>query len=190
MSKTYGYARVSTDDQSLDVQIEKLEKFGCDLIMQEKASGKSMDGRDELKLILRVIGKGDLIVVTRTDRLGRDMLDQCTTVKLVEEKGAGIFAIDEAIDTRTDNGRFYFHLMSVLAEQERRRIRARQADGIAKAKERGIYKGRKPTIDRERVIQMLDDKVGPSRIARDLEIGESSVFRIKREHEAGEKVNP
>jgi DNA invertase Pin-like site-specific DNA recombinase len=188
MGKTYGYARVSTDDQSLDVQVEKLEKFGCDLIMQEKASGKSMDGRDELKLILRVIGKGDLIVVTRTDRLGRDMLDQCMTVKLVEEKGAGIFAIDESIDTRTDNGRFYFHLMSVLAEQERRRIRARQADGIAKAKERGIYKGRKPTIDRAKVIQMLEDKVGPSRIAQEMKIGESSVFRIKREHEAGDTV--
>lgn len=176
--KKYGYARVSTDDQSLDIQREKLSSFGCDVILEEKRSGGSMDGRAELQLLLKVIGAGDVLVVTKTDRLGRDILDQATIAKEIEKRGAGILALDEAIDTRSEGGRLYFHLMSVFADQERRRIRARQREGIDKAKSRGVYRGRPPSIDAGKVHEMRRQGIGPAEIARTLECSESSVFRI------------
>lgn len=178
MSKRYGYARVSTDDQSLDIQREKLKAFGCDVVLEEKVSAGSMDGRHELQLILKVIGSGDVLVVTKTDRLGRDLLDQATIAKQIETRGAGIIAIDEAIDTRTEAGRLYFHLMSVFAEQERRRIRARQQEGIAKAKQDGRYKGGVKRFDDAMIWQLSDEGKGATEIKE--AIGAKSTMTVYR----------
>lgn len=191
MSKIYGYGRVSTDDQSLDIQEAALKAAGCDVILMEKASGATIEQRPELQLLMRVIGAGDVIIVTKLDRLSRDTLDMLELVRDIGKKGAGFKSIAEPwCDTTNAAGELMLTVFAGVAQFERKRIKERQREGIDAAKAKGVYLGRKPTIDRARVIQMLEDKIGPSRIARELEIGESSVFRIKREHEAGENISP
>lgn len=173
----FGYARVSSDDQSLDIQREKLTAYGCQRILEEKVSGGSMDGREALAMILSIIGKGDTLVVTKTDRLGRDLLDMAKVSKDLEQRGAGLVSIDENIDTRTEAGRLYFHLMAVFGEQERRRIRARCAEGIAKAKAAGKYKGRKRKVTAEAVSRLQAEGLGASEIGRELGCSRHAVYR-------------
>src|SRR5262245_10821036 len=95
MSKRFGYARVSTDDQSLEVQLEALNAAGCDVVLSEKASGKSRDGRPKLALLMEVIAAGDAMVVTKLDRLARNTLDMLEFAEAIGKKGAGFRSIAE-----------------------------------------------------------------------------------------------
>ena len=190
MAKRFGYARVSTDDQNLDVQTHALKAADCDVILAETASGKSRDGRPKLALLMEVIGPGDALVVTKLDRLARKTLDMLELAETIGKKGAGFKSIAEPwADTTTPEGKLVFTIFAGFAEWERERIRQRQSEGIARARAKGIYKGRPPSIDRARVLELKAAGMGPAAIARELKIGESSVYRVLKEATADNVVS-
>jgi DNA invertase Pin-like site-specific DNA recombinase len=173
-----GYARVSSTDQDLDIQLEALSAAGCEEIFAEKASGTSTKGREELKRMLSFVRKGDTVVITRIGRLGRSVLDLHDIVKQLEAKGVALKATMQPIDTSDAAGRAFFGMLTVFAEFETNLRRERQLDGIAKAKKQGVYKGRKATIKPEEVRKLRANGLGPAAIAKQLKIGRASVYRV------------
>lgn len=174
----FGYARVSTTDQDLAIQEAALKAAGCTVIRSEKKSGTSTDGRDELKTLIDFTRAGDTIVVTRIDRLARSIADLATIVRTLEARGVSLRATEQPIDTSTAAGRAFLQMLGVFAEFETAIRRERQLEGIAKAKAEGVYKGRKPSIDPERVKRLAADGKGASEIAKELGIGRASVYRV------------
>jgi DNA invertase Pin-like site-specific DNA recombinase len=172
-----GYARVSTTDQDLTVQIEALKAGGCDVIRKEKASGTTTKGRTELATILDFIRDGDTLVVTRIDRLARSIADLQDIVRTLRARGAALRATEQPIDTGTAAGKCFLDMLGVFAEFETNLRRERQLEGIAKAKAAGVYKGRKPTISSAEVRKLKDDGFGATEIAKRLGIGRASVYR-------------
>ena len=144
----YGYARVSTIEQDLAIQRAALKAAGCDVIRAEKASGARRDGRTELKSLLDFLRPGDALVVTRIDRLARSMKDLQDIVHELKEKGVALRATEQPIDTGTAAGKAFLDMLGVFAEFETNLRRERQMEGIAAAKARGVYKGRKPRSTR------------------------------------------
>jgi len=182
MAKRFGYARVSTDDQSLAVQTDSLKAAGCDVILAEKASGKSREGRPKLALLMEVIAEGDEIVVCKLDRLARNTLDMLEMAESIGKKGAGFKSLAEPwADTTSPERKLIFTIFAGFAEWERERIRQRQSEGIARAKANGVYRGRKPTVPRDRVRELKAAGMGPAAIARELSISEASVYRVLKE---------
>lgn len=181
----YGYARVSTLDQDLSLQIEALKIAGCDIIRAEKVSGTSTSGRDELATLLDFIREGDSLVVTRIDRLARSIADLQDIVRRLKTKGAGLRATEQPFDTISMYGELTMNLLGVFAQFETQLRRERQMEGITKAKELGVYKGRKPSIDRQELNRLLTpidaggEGLGPAEAARRLGISRGSVYRVK-----------
>ena len=173
----YGYARVSTTDQDLTVQIDALQKAGCENIRQEKVSGTSVQGRDELNILLEFLRDGDELVVTRVDRLARSIRDLQNIVHDLNAKGVTISATEQPIDTKTSAGKCSLDMLGVFGEFETNLRKERQMEGIAKAKEKGVYKGRKPSVDVQKVKELHDSGMGASAIAKELGIGRASVYR-------------
>ena len=173
----YGYARVSTTDQDLTLQIDALEKAGCSIIRQEKRSGTSLNGREELNTLLEFLREGDELVVTRIDRLARSLRDLQNLVHLLNKKGVTLKAIEQPIDTSTSAGKAFLDMLGVFAEFETNLRKERQMEGIAKAKAKGVYKGKKPTVDRQVIREMSDKGIGTTAICRELKIGRTSVYR-------------
>lgn len=173
-----GYARCSSDDQSLDVQIARLQAEGCQPIRSEKVSGASRDGRTELAAILDFIREGDELVVLRADRLGRDTRDVLNIVHELDQRGAYLTVLDPHLTTRGETGRIVLTVLGMVAEMERRFIRERQKEGIAQAKAKGVYKGGARRVDREQVLAMRQEGVGPAAIAKVLRCSRMQVYRI------------
>lgn len=173
-----GYARVSTTDQDLTVQIDALKAAGCEIIRSEKVSGTTTRGRDELANLLAFIRKGDTLVVTRVDRLARSIGDLQDIVRTLKQKGATLRATEQPIDTSSAAGKAFLDMLGVFAEFETNLRRERQLEGIAQAKVRGVYKGRKPTLDRAKIIELHATGLGPTAIADKLRIGRASVYRV------------
>ena len=173
----FGYARVSTTGQDLTTQLEALKEVGCDPIRAEKRSGSSRIGRDELDTLLAFVRKGDTLVVTRIDRLARSIGDLQDVVRELKAKGAHLKAIEQPIDTGTAAGKAFLDMLGVFAEFETNLRRERQMEGIAKAKAAGVYKGRKPSVDVGKVRILHARGMGPSEIAKRLNIGRASVYR-------------
>ena len=173
----YGYARVSTTDQDLTVQIDALKKAGCETIRQEKVSGTSVQGRDELNILLDFLREGDELIVTRVDRLARSIRDLQNIVHDLNTKGVTISATEQPIDTKTSAGKCFLDMLGVFGEFETNLRKERQMEGIAKAKEKGVYKGRKPSVDVQKVRELRDSGMGASAIAKELGIGRASVYR-------------
>ena len=146
----YGYARVSTTDQSLDIQIAALKAAGCEKIRSEKVSGTSTNGRQELKTLLEFIDAGDVLMVTRIDRLARSIGDLQDIVRALKAKGVALRATEQPIDTSTAAGKAFLDMLGVFAEFETNLRKERQMEGIAKAKAAGVYKGRPASIDATR----------------------------------------
>ena len=174
----YGYARVSTADQDLTIQQEALKAAGCEIVRSEKISGTSRKGRKELDNLIEFLRDGDTLVVTRIDRLARSIRDLQNIVHTLKERGVTLRATEQPIDTSTAAGKAFLDMLGVFAEFETNLRSERQIEGIAQAKANGVYKGRKPTIDRERVIALTAQNVGPTKIAKTLKIGRASVYRI------------
>ena len=175
----YGYARVSTIEQDLTLQRTALEWAGCDVIRAEKASGTRRDGRTELQVLLDFLRPGDALVVTRIDRLARSMKDLQDIVHELKVRGVALRATEQPIDTGTAAGKAFLDMLGVFAEFETNLRRERQMEGIAAAKARGVYTGRKPRIDPAVVRQLHEEqKLGPAAIARQLGIGRASVYRV------------
>ncbi len=176
-----GYARVSTTDQNLELQESALRAAGCEIIRSEKRSGTTTAGRDELRTVLDFLRKGDVLMVTRIDRLARSIGDLQDIVRAVKARGASLKATEQPIDTSTAAGKCFLDMLGVFAEFETNLRRERQLEGIADAKARGVYKGRKASIDPAKIIQMKAEGIGPSAIAKALKIGRASVYRALAE---------
>jgi DNA invertase Pin-like site-specific DNA recombinase len=180
-SKLLGYARVSTTDQDLTVQRQALKSAGVHTIFEEKASGTKRDGRTELQKVLGVLGDGDTLVVTRLDRLGRSLRDLANVAHEIEEAGANLKVLEQSVDTSTAAGRAFFGMLAVFAAFETDVRRERQMEGIALAKRQGVYTGGKARLDREQVMQLKKNGLGPAKIARELGMARSSVYRLLEE---------
>jgi DNA invertase Pin-like site-specific DNA recombinase len=175
---SYGYARVSTLDQDLTVQRQALRAAGCRVIRAEKASGSRRDGRTELQVLLDFVQPGDTLVVTRIDRLARSLKDLQDIVHELKNRGVALRATEQPVDTGTAAGKAFLDMLGVFAEFETNLRRERQLEGIAQAKARGVYRGRKPSIDMAEIRRLRDqDGLGATAIARRLGIGRASVYR-------------
>lgn len=141
----YGYARVSSSTQNLDVQIGKLTEYGVDKIYKDKKSGRAGSHRPSFNELLEVVEQGDTIVVTRLDRFARSTVDALKTIDYLDGKGANLVILNvsgDVLDTSTPNGRLMVTVLSAVAQFEVDLSRDRQKEGIAAAKVRGVYKGR------------------------------------------------
>jgi DNA invertase Pin-like site-specific DNA recombinase len=175
----YGYARVSTLEQDLTLQQDALKAAGCSVIRAEKASGTRRDGRTELQVLLDFLQPGDVLMVTRIDRLARSMKDLQDIVHELKAKGVSLKATEQPIDTGNAAGKAFLDMLGVFAEFETNLRRERQLEGIKAAKARGVYKGRKPSIDVSEVRRLKEEeKLGAAAIARRLKIGRASVYRV------------
>ena len=175
----YGYARVSTGNQDLTLQRAALKAAGCEVIRAETASGTRRDGRTELQTLLDFLRPGDALVVTRIDRLARSLKDLQDLVHELRARGVALRATEQPVDTSTASGKAFLDMLGVFAEFETNLRRERQLEGIAAAKGRGVYKGRKPSIDPAEVRRLREqEKLGPAAIAKRLGIGRASVYRV------------
>jgi DNA invertase Pin-like site-specific DNA recombinase len=172
-----GYARVSTDDQDLSIQIEGLKAAGCEIVRSEKMTGTTTEGRTELKTLLDFIRAGDVLVVTRIDRLARSIGDLLSIVEIVRSRGATLKATEQPFDTGDIYGELTFNLLGVFADFENKLRRERQMEGIRKAKAAGRYKGRPATLDTGEIARLKAEGLGVSAIAKRLNIARSSVYR-------------
>jgi DNA invertase Pin-like site-specific DNA recombinase len=175
----YGYARVSTLDQDLTLQENALRAAGCQVVRAEKKSGAGRAGRTELRLLLDFLHPGDTLVVTRIDRLARSLKDLQDIVHELKAKGVLLKATEQPVDTGSAAGKAFLDMLGVFAEFETSLRRERQLEGIKAAKAKGVYKGRKPSIDPAEVRRLHEaEKLGASAIARRLGIGRASVYRV------------
>jgi DNA invertase Pin-like site-specific DNA recombinase len=175
-----GYARVSTFDQDRTTQAARLKAAGCEIIRREKASGKTRAGGDELASILEFVRTGDELVVVTLDRLGRSTRDVLNLVRKLEQKGAGLRVLEPEFCTSIDTSRILVTVLGMVAEMERWFILERQRAGIAAAKKKGVYKGRKPSIPVETVRKMQRQGKRPAEIAEALGVSRVSVWRALR----------
>ncbi len=155
-----GYARVSTEDQQLDSQLQALTAAGAERIWAEKVSGTKTN-RDELAKLLDQLRPEDVVVVTKYDRLSRSLQDLLSIVEVIREKGAGFRSLAEDIDTTTPAGRLVFHVFASIAQFERERISERTREGLAAARKRGRVGGRPAALSpeqRKEVRTMRDDQ--------------------------------
>lgn len=173
-----GYARVSTTDQDLTVQLERLAAEGCSVVRSEKVSGGSRDGRIELDTILQFLRPGDELVVTRLDRLGRSTRDILNLIHEIEQRQAFLTVLDPHVSTRGEMGHLVLTVLGMVAQMERRFIKERQRDGIDRAKAAGVYKGGKARIDVTLVKKLKSDGLGPAAIAREVGCSRMQVYRI------------
>jgi DNA invertase Pin-like site-specific DNA recombinase len=178
MGKLFGYARVSSAGQSLEIQEKALTDAGCITVFAEKVSGTSRNGRSELARIMAILRSGDTLVVTRLDRLARSMSDLLQITGELEEKGASLRCLEQPFDTSGPMGKLIRNLLGSIAEFETELRRERQAEGIAAAKGKGVYKGRVPTISREEVQRLKASGMQISTIAKQLKISRQSVYRV------------
>jgi len=177
-----GYARTSTLDQiaGLEAQQAELNKAGCEKVFVEQVSSVDVRAREELSEALEYVREGDTLVVTRLDRLARSVAHLLDILGALEAKGASLRILSMGIDTATATGKLMLTILGGVAEFEREIMLERQREGIAKAKAAGKYKGRKPTAKAKanKVHALHRDGVGATEIARQLEIGRASVYRI------------
>lgn len=177
----YGYARVSTDGQSLDAQLEHLKSAGCTKVFREKVSGARSD-RVQLARVLQALSKGDILIVTRLDRLARSTRDLLNVLAGVAEKGAGFRSIGDAwADTTTPHGRLMLTVLGGLAEFERELIRARTGEGRVRAIARGVKMGRRPKLTRHQVKEALARREAGEMltdIARTYNVSHSTISRL------------
>jgi len=146
-----GYARVSTDEQNLDLQRQALEAAGCEVIFTDKGVSGVVANRDGLKQALGVIQEGDILVVWKLDRLGRSLSFLIDLMDDLGSASAGFQSLTDGIDTTTSGGKLIFHIMGALAEFERDLIRERTKAGMQAAKRRGKHLGRPPALTTEQI---------------------------------------
>ena len=176
-----GYARVSTQDQNLEMQLDALIKMGCEQIFQEKASGIKSE-RPELLAMQRILRQGDVIYIYKLDRLGRSLKHLLEMTSDLEKKGVGLISLNDPIDTTTAQGRLIFNIFACLSEFERDLIRERTKSGLEAARARGRKGGRRRGLSKEAertamLAQTLynERKLGVNEIAKDLSISKMTL---------------
>ena len=178
-----GYARTSTKDQeySLEAQIQRLEESGCEKHYKEQVS--SVDAkREQLEAALEFMREGDVLVVTKLDRLARSVANTVEIQKALEKKNAGLKILDMDIDTTTPTGKLQFNLLAAIAQFEREVMLERQKIGIEKAKAEGKYKGRQPLAikKKEQIKELLaTNTMTKETIAKTVGVGIATVYRVK-----------
>ena len=177
----YGYARVSSVGQDLTIQVQKLNEVGCDVIREEKVSGTSLKGRNEFETLMEFMREGDELVVTRIDRLARSIRDLQNIVYELKNKGVTLSATEQPIDTRTSAGKAFLDMLCVFSEFETNLRKERQMEGVRKAKELGVYKGRGRTIDASQIFELKQNGYGATKISKELGITRQSVYRLLKE---------
>lgn len=175
-----GYARVSTTDQDLGVQLDELSAHGCERVFRDKATGTNTS-RPGLTEMLSFVREGDMVVVTRLDRFARSLPDLFAMLDKLSNKGVAFHCIRQAIDTSTSTGKLTLAILGAVAEFENDLRRERQRDGIERAKQRGAYTGRKCSISRQAVAKLAGEGMKASAIARELGVTRTSVYRILAE---------
>ena len=177
----YGYARVSTDGQSVDAHVRQLTKAGCKKVFRETASGAQTD-RAQLRKVLAALEADDVLMVTRLDRLARSTRDLLNTLAAITDRKAGFRSLGDAwADTTTAHGRLMLAVLGGLAEFERDLIRARTGEGRSRAKARGVKMGRPPKLTPHQVKEALRRRDGgePMRdIARSYNVSHSTISRL------------
>lgn len=178
-----GYARVSTDDQTLDLQLDSLRTDGCETIYQEHASGKSA-ARLELESCLKALRAGDCLVVWRLDRLGRNLADLVRIVNDLEGRGIGFVSLTEQINTTSPSGKLVFHLFASLAEFERNLIKERTQAGLKAARARGRIGGRPAKLSGKDLSMaqalMADRRAEVTEIAKKFGVHRSTLYRLTK----------
>jgi len=178
----YGYARVSTDGQSVEAQVRQLTKAGCTKLFREVASGVKTD-RLQLRRALAALGAGDVLMVTRLDRLARSTRDLLNALAAIADRKAGFRSLGDAwADTTTAHGRLMLTVLGGLAEFERELIRARTGEGRARAVARGVKMGRPPKLTAHQRREAINrrDKGEPMReIARSYNVSHSTISRLQ-----------
>lgn len=173
-----GYGRVSSTSQSLDIQLEALAEAGCEKVFSEKMSGRSTTDRDQLALALDFVREGDTLAVTRLDRIARSVSDLHQIVEKLTAKGVAFRCLNQSgVDTDTSTGRLMLAVLGAVAAFENDIRRERQMEGVAKAKLRGAYRGRPPSIRPADVQELRQQGLGATEIAKRLNIGRASVYR-------------
>ncbi|MAJ64833.1 MAG: recombinase [Alphaproteobacteria bacterium] len=175
-----GYARVSTQDQKPELQLDALTATGCEKVFEEKASGAQRD-RPQLQAALDYMRDGDTLVVWKLDRLARSIKQLIETVEMLEGRGIGFRSITEAIDTTTSGGRLVFHIFAALAEFERSIIRERTMAGLASARARGRLGGRPAALSNEDLAHaralLADPEITVHQVAKRLGVAPSTLYR-------------
>jgi DNA invertase Pin-like site-specific DNA recombinase len=181
--RLFGYARVSTNQQSLEIQINALREAGVkgNRIFTDKASG-SHSQRDGLTLLRLKVEEGDLVLVKKLDRLGRDTADMIQLIKEFDAMGIYIRFLDDGISTEGTMGKMIVTILSAVAQAERHRILERTNEGRIEAKFKGIKFGRKRSINRENIIALHAAGIGATAIAKQTGIGRSTVYKVLKEN--------
>jgi DNA invertase Pin-like site-specific DNA recombinase len=179
-----GYARISTDDQHLDLQRDALAKAGCERLFEDTASGAKAE-RPGLTSLLSNLRADDTVVIWRLDRLGRSLKDMIHLVEQLDTAGVGLRSVQENIDTTSIGGRLVFHLFSALAEFERNLIRERTRAGLTAARARGRKGGRKKRLDpakREVALRLYHERQHTvEEICRMMGVGRSTLYNYLAE---------
>ncbi|SCY68964.1 recombinase family protein [Rhizobium sp. NFACC06-2] len=173
-----GYARVSTLDQDLEIQQQRLVAEGCQIVRCEKVSGASRRGRTELATIIEFLREDDELIVTRLDRLGRDTRDVLNIVHECEQRGAYVTVLEPHVSTKGEMGKVILTVLGMVAQMERRFIKDRQREGIDRAKVRGTYKGGKQRIDHDLVFKLRDSGFSILSIAKQVDCSRMQVYRV------------
>lgn len=185
MEKLIGYARVSTDDQNLDLQRDALQKAGCHVIYEETASGKNAT-RIELAQCRKALRPGDTLVVWRLDRLGRSLPDLVNIIGELEADGIGFQSITEKIETVSAAGKLIFHVFAALAEFERNLIRERTKAGLEAARARGRKGGRKPALTDKAVKEikqlLKDPDIEVTEVAKRYGVSRATIYKYLGHH--------
>lgn len=178
-----GYARVSTVGQSLENQLASLAKEGCEKIFEEKASGKSSDDREQLQSALDFVRAGDVLVITKLDRLARSMIDLSLIAKKLKDKHVGLKALDQPeIDTTSAIGELLFNVLGAVASFERALINERTAEGRAKAMSKGVKFGAKAKLSDSEIVKLKSEfelwEGSKSELAAKYGISRASLYRL------------
>lgn len=176
-----GYARVSTLDQDLEIQQQRLAAEGCQIVRCEKMSGGSRQGRTELATIIEFLREGDELIVTRLDRLGRDTRDVLNIVHECEQRGADVTVLEPSVTTKGEMGKVILTVLGMVAQMERKFIRERQCEGIHRAKGLKVYKGGKRRIPRDEVLEKASQGLRVSEIALAMNCSRMQIYRIIRQ---------
>lgn len=180
--RLFGYARVSTSQQSLDIQIKALIDAGVakHRLFSDKESGSHIY-REGLQLLKVKVESGDIILVKKLDRLGRDTADMIQLIKEFDSMGVAVRFLDDGISTEGSMGKMVVTILSAVAEAERQRILERTNEGRQEALLNGVKFGRKRSVNRERVLELKASGLGGTAIARELQIARSTVYKILEE---------
>ena len=175
-----GYIRVSTIGQKLEVQQDAMKAEKVDRVFEDKLSGTSMIGRKALTDCLEFMREGDTLVITKMDRLARSARDLYNIVHDLEKRGISIRVLDQGVDTSTPAGKAFMGMLATFAEFETNIRKERQLEGIAKAKEKGVYKGRKATAQalKPEMMELLASGISKPKIAKKIGVSVASVYNV------------